>query len=507
MSVCREDDRARLCNRSLRRRAAAIAFLSGISLDGCHGDAGEQSPAPPPIPVPDVLDAAACPVPLTDQLVAENPATGKICEGGSMCTAGGTLPSERQRTRSRRKTMSGDSAASDRHFGAHARRYRQNSPSLSVLTTGLSHSSCESISISVGSKKQCTGSVSDTSSTAAKPVLPSCDRHVRVPADHGTRFLLVSRNRYPLLTFSLLSHSAPLRPTRSSRRERNDRVDSVSRRRLPSSGRPSMPAISDRSELTSGSNTGAVDVLTAPAEDQEVSYRHLLFSSHGDSCLAGEDSTPVPDHPQLHHVPLTHQVFNSPRHRDGTDAGSNLNQGGRHVYHPYLLDDPEVQSKTHRTLLSLKAFRCSIIEYMKPSDLKKMANEQFEDQFPDIRVTLSKLRSLKAEIRRVAMDCGVDLLTVAQSYVYLEKLVLSSHVHKLNRKLVSGACLLLSAKMNDIKGEMLSQLVEKVEAVFRVHRRELLTHEFSVLIELRFGLHVPEDEVEPHLRLLNSCLR
>ncbi|XP_072460485.1 CDK5 and ABL1 enzyme substrate 1 isoform X2 [Notamacropus eugenii] len=184
------------------------------------------------------------------------------------------------------------------------------------------------------------------------------------------------------------------------------------------------------------------------------------------------------------------------------DAGSDL--GDFIDYDPNLLDDPQWPCGKHKRVLIFPSYMTTVIDYVKPSDLKKDMNETFKEKFPHIKLTLSKIRSLKREMRKLALEeCGFEEPTVAMAFVYFEKLALKGKLNKQNRKLCAGACVLLAAKIgSDLKKHEVKHLIDKLEEKFRLNRRELIAFEFPVLVALEFALHLPEHEVMPHYRRL-----
>uniref|UniRef100_A0A3B4AWM3 Cyclin-like domain-containing protein n=1 Tax=Periophthalmus magnuspinnatus TaxID=409849 RepID=A0A3B4AWM3_9GOBI len=172
-------------------------------------------------------------------------------------------------------------------------------------------------------------------------------------------------------------------------------------------------------------------------------------------------------------------------------------------YDPNLLSDPQWPCGKHKRVLIFASYMTTVIDYVKPSDLKRDMNETFKEKFPHIKLTLSKIRSLKREMRAFGEDCGLQPVTIAMAFVYFEKLVLQGRLNKQNRKLVSAACLLLAAKISsDLKKQEVKHLIDKLEERFRISRRELISFEFTILVALEMALYLPESKVLPHYRRL-----
>ncbi|KAM6981739.1 CDK5 and ABL1 enzyme substrate 2-like isoform 3-T3 [Tautogolabrus adspersus] len=172
-------------------------------------------------------------------------------------------------------------------------------------------------------------------------------------------------------------------------------------------------------------------------------------------------------------------------------------------YDPNVLSDPQWPCGRHKRVLIFASYVTTVVEYVKPSDLKKDMNETFKEKFPHIKLTLSKIRSLKRDMRAVSEEFGLQPVTTAMSFVYFEKLVLQGRLNKQNRKLVAAACVLLAAKISsDLRKPEVKQLIDKLEERFRINRRELIPLEFPVLVALEMGLYLPESKVMPHYRRL-----
>ncbi|KAM4736971.1 CDK5 and ABL1 enzyme substrate 2-like isoform 2-T2 [Anableps anableps] len=234
-----------------------------------------------------------------------------------------------------------------------------------------------------------------------------------------------------------------------------------------------------------------------------VSYAQFLFPTNA---LVRQKSSSVLESceaqtPQCRFRANGQKGFTPARPSSGTAQDPYVEDGGD--YDPNLLSDPRWPCGRHKRVLIFASYVTTVIEYVKPSDLKKDMNETFKEKFSHIKLTLSKIRSLKREMRAVSEECGLQPVTIAMAFVYFEKLVLQGRLNKQNRKLVAAACVLLAAKISsDLRKPEVKQLIDKLEERFRINRRELIPLEFSVLVALEMGLYLPESKVMPHYRRL-----
>lgn len=91
----------------------------------------------------------------------------------------------------------------------------------------------------------------------------------------------------------------------------------------------------------------------------------------------------------------------------GATGSGNGNGNGSGHYDPYYLDDPQIRTGIHRTVMSLESMLFSVIPFVKPKELKEELNEQFRikhEWLAGTQLTLSKIRNLKREMLEVGLE-------------------------------------------------------------------------------------------------------
>ncbi|KAF5906715.1 CDK5 and ABL1 enzyme substrate 2-like isoform X1, partial [Clarias magur] len=302
-------------------------------------------------------------------------------------------------------------------------------------------------------------------------------KNMRQYDTRGSRIVVICAKRSLCAAFSVLPYGESFHTSEEAQRQRN-----------PSGGG------ADSVPVLEGVELGALG--------KTVSYARFLLPTNA---LVRQKSN-VPLDPTTGQTPMSRNWINNQKNINHQRLCSNIGQEAAGVeelsdYDPNLLSDPQWPCGKHKRVLIFGSYVTTVIEYVKPSDLKKDMNETFREKFPHIKLTLSKIRSLKRDMRAVSEECGLQPVTIAMAYVYFEKLVLQGRLNKPNRKLVSAVCVLLAAKISsDLKKVEVRQLIDKLEERFRISRRELIPLEFPVLVALEMALYLPDSKVMPHYR-------
>uniref|UniRef100_A0A8C3UJ85 Cdk5 and Abl enzyme substrate 2 n=1 Tax=Catharus ustulatus TaxID=91951 RepID=A0A8C3UJ85_CATUS len=303
----------------------------------------------------------------------------------------------------------------------------------------------------------------------------------------NSRIVLICAKRTLCVAFSILPYGEGLRIS--------DLKMEGQKQRHPSGG------VSVSTEMVLG-----LEGVELGADGKVVSYAKFLYPTNALVVRKADAYGAVPpcrasaprSLPGSRYKPVTAKTIPA-----GTDIGSEAGEAAE--YDPDLLDDPQWPCGKHKRVLIFASYMTTVIEYVKPSDLKKDMNETFREKFPHIKLTLSKIRSLKREMRNLSEECSLEPVTVSMAYVYFEKLVLQGKLNKQNRKLCAGACVLLAAKISsDLRKHEVKHLIDKLEERFRFNRRDLIGFEFTVLVALELALYLPENQVLPHYRRLTQ---
>ncbi|XP_069506847.1 CDK5 and ABL1 enzyme substrate 2 isoform X2 [Ambystoma mexicanum] len=432
-----------------RRRQAALFFLTNISLDGRPN--GPPRAPPPPSP-PRVLPALL--LPPQDNDVFHSPTEGPAW--GLNGFPEGPCP-----------TPPGPPPLASKNGTPH--------------TGGLLHPGGLNLELQRQRSKHLSGSPRHKGLKKVHFI-----KNMRQYDTRSSRIVLICAKRSLCAAFSILPYGESTRIIES-------KVEGQ-KRRHSSGGTSAGP------EMVLG-----LEGVELGADGKVVSYARFLHPTNALVCLKGEHfSAPTLNRGST--VDPSKRSFSTPRFNaasPGVELGSDVGEAAE--YNPNLLDDPQWPFGKHKRVLIFASYMTTVIEYVKPSELKKNMNETFKEKFPHIKLTLSKIRSLKREMRNVADDCGLEPVTVAMSYVYFEKLVLQGKLNKQNRKLCAGACVLLAAKISsDLKKPEVSQLFDKLEERFRFNKRDLIEFEFTVLVGLEMALYLPENQVLPHYRRLTQ---
>ncbi|GIY95356.1 CDK5 and ABL1 enzyme substrate 1 [Caerostris extrusa] len=399
-----------------RRRLAALTFLSNISLDGTHRDTnlGElnfnlkcnktSSTCPSNTQVADDLISPK----FTQSVIYESQGKKDEVKQGDTHKSTAAIKKLKRRDSEFKDQESFDhfcdqlqSRNKDRvhKFVCEAKarlcnlsQKRRLSHQKSIESYGLpSGNSTESLVPGICRSRK--ASLCPSENTLSTTVEVKFIKSLKESRNEAERVVLVSEKKSPFALFTIL----PFNKLQGS--SKTESKLEGSRRRHASSMRQ-LAIISDE--------PNPFDLLSMlgvekPQEGQDISYGELLtpsntFKKTCHDCLLETDNIFRFPYQISANYSLDHATrINAKVWIKEDFAFSHPWQTCFATYHPNLLDDPELIAGKHSTLLVFPSYITSVIDYVKPSDLKKDLNDKFRERFPHVKLTLSKLREAKSD--------------------------------------------------------------------------------------------------------------
>ncbi|GMR50938.1 hypothetical protein PMAYCL1PPCAC_21133, partial [Pristionchus mayeri] len=316
-------------------------------------------------------------------------------------------------------------------------------------------------------------------------------KRIRSTITKGERNVLCSvSTSYPVAVVSSLPHPQPTE--RKRRKDRNNQRSTPAKR------------ATDRIHtLVSGS--GELRPLEF-REDEELTYgrilrlrRPRLVSSAAEKQRPGKRSYDLLDSSfcstDIHKSTLS---LATPLGGAAPADADDVLTAQRHTAAEY---DPKMISEVEASLLTImrgSAFVATTHNCLGEAEQRKILNERFRAKYPELRITYTKLRSIKREMADVAVATRVDMPTLAHAYVYYERIVLQGRITKANRKEIAAACFVIAVKICDPTGVETSQCFERLSSTFRISHSDILSFELPVCLALSFELMPPRAQLQPH---------
>ncbi|KNE69591.1 hypothetical protein AMAG_14147 [Allomyces macrogynus ATCC 38327] len=294
------------------------------------------------------------------------------------------------------------------------------------------------------------------------------------------------------------------------RRGRASNAESYAHLLLPTGAlcAPASPAASTRPAPHSAPVRDEWDSSDDEADSPRTGWLARRPRSHSDAVEHSPCASPTRASTSSHHLGDDDSV-------DLVSAGADLlhhHHPAAHTsgsgYDPNYLDDPALTTGRHKTVMALPGMLGSILQYTRPEDVKQDLNARFRATHPDVdpSLTLSQIRNLKRRLIKVAQICDLEISSVAKAFVYFEKLVLKRIVQKPNRRLIGAICLLLATKVNEPKGFKFGPLLDTLAKELGVSAKAIREREFQTFAQLEFNLYLPPSEFIPHFERIFATL-